>query len=140
LNAFTTCPLVASMARRPLTIAVVDDEEDVRHALHRLLRSAGFEVLVYATGSEFLRHARESAPHCVVLDLHMAGLSGFDVQSQLKEWALSLPVVVLTGNDTAEGRRRALDGGAKAFLSKPVDDEALIGAILDAVGPRGAGA
>lgn len=140
MNAFTTCPLVASMARRPLTIAVVDDEEDVRHALHRLLRSAGFEVLVYATGSEFLRHARESAPHCVVLDLHMAGLSGFDVQSQLKEWALSLPVVVLTGNDTAEGRRRALDGGAKAFLSKPVDDEALIGAILDAVGPRGAGA
>ncbi|BDU16447.1 response regulator transcription factor [Lysobacter auxotrophicus] len=128
------------MAGRPLTIAVVDDEEDVRHALHRLLRSAGFEVLVYATGSEFLRHARESAPHCVVLDLHMAGLSGFDVQNQLQEWALPLPVVVLTGNDTAEGRRRALDSGAKAFLSKPVDDEALIGAILDAVGPRGAGA
>ncbi|WP_206858488.1 response regulator transcription factor [Lysobacter changpingensis] len=128
------------MAHRPLTIAVVDDEEDVRHALHRLLRSAGFEVLVYATGSEFLRHARESAPNCVVLDLHMGGLNGFDVQNQLHEWALPLPVVVLTGNDTAEGRKRALDNGARAFLSKPVDDEALIGAILAAVASPGPGA
>lgn len=125
------------MLERPLTIAVVDDEDDVRHALHRLLRSAGFEVLAYATGAEFLRHARESAPHCVVLDLNMSGVSGFDVQTKLSEWQLPLPVVVLTGNDTAEGRRRALDKGAKAFLTKPVDDEALIGAILTAVQQEG---
>ncbi len=121
------------MLGRSLTIAVVDDEEDVRHALHRLLRSAGFEVLVYASGNEFLRHAKDSAPDCVVLDLHMPGLSGFDVQDVLNERQLPFPIVVLTGNDTAEGRRRALNGGADAYLCKPVDDESLISAILGAV-------
>ncbi|WP_324904277.1 response regulator transcription factor [Lysobacter sp.] len=140
IAACSSPPFSDAMIRRPLTIAVVDDEEDVRHALHRLLRSAGFEVLVYATGTEFLRHARESAPHCVVLDLHMSGATGFDVQSQLNKWSLPLPVIVLTGNDTPEGRKRALDSGARAFLTKPVDDEALIGAILDAVRHDGQGA
>lgn len=121
------------MHGRSLTIAVVDDEEDVRVALHRLLRSAGFEVLVYASGNEFLRHAQDSAPDCLVLDLHMPGMSGFDVQAELNERQSSLPVVVITGNDMAEGRRRALDGGADAYLCKPVDDESLINAILGAV-------
>ncbi|MBU8974568.1 response regulator [Lysobacter sp. MMG2] len=115
----------------------MDDEEDVRRALHRLLRSAGFEVLVYASGNEFLRHAQDSAPDCVVLDLHMPGLSGFDVQDALQQRKLSVPVVVLTGNDTTEGRQRALNGGAEAYLCKPVDDESLIGAILGAVEHRG---
>lgn len=118
-------------------VAVVDDEEDVRHALHRLLRSAGFDVLVYGSGAEFLRHAQDSAPDCVVLDLHMPGQSGFDVQRSLSERGLPIGVVVLTGNDTPDGRMRAMANGADAYLCKPVDDELLIGAILDAIRQRG---
>lgn len=123
------------VARTPL-VAVVDDEEDVRHALQRLLRAAGFEVLVYASGSEFLRHAPESAPDCVVLDLHMPVQNGFDVQIELSRRRLAIPVVAITGNDTVEGRRRALANGADAYLCKPMDDEALIGAITVAIRRR----
>lgn len=117
-------------------VAVVDDEEDVRHALHRLLRSAGFEVLVYGSGNDFLRHAQDSAPDCVVLDLHMRGQSGFEVQQEIAARRLDIPVVVLTGNDTAENRARALANGAREYLCKPVDDEALISAIVAAMQPR----
>lgn len=125
------------MHAKPPTVAVVDDEEGVRHALHRLLRSAGFEVLVYASGADFLRHAADSAPDCVVLDLHMRGKTGFDVQEELTSRALAIPVIVLTGNDTAENRARALANGADGYLCKPVDDVALIDAIVNAMQKRG---
>ncbi len=124
------------MPGRSPIVAVVDDEDDVRHALHRLLRSAGFEVLVYGSGSDFLRHAHDSAPDCVVLDLHMSGQSGFEVQEAITARRLPIPVVVLTGNDTAENRARALANGASDYLCKPVDDEALINAIVSAMQPR----
>ncbi|QNP39510.1 response regulator transcription factor [Lysobacter solisilvae (ex Woo and Kim 2020)] len=114
----------------------MDDEEDVRHALRRLLRSAGFDVLVYGSGREFLRHAAGGAPDCVVLDLHMHGESGFDVQHALAEAQLPIPVVVLTGCDTRANRARALANGASAYLTKPVDAELLIDAIVAAMRDR----
>lgn len=117
-------------------VAVVDDEDDVRQALHRLLRSAGFEVLVYGSGSDFLRHAEDSAPDCLVLDLHMRGQSGFEVQEVIAQRHLPIPVVVLTGNDTPENRARAQANGAREYLCKPVDDEALISAIVSAMQSR----
>lgn len=125
------------MPVKPPIVAVVDDEEDVRHALHRLLRAAGFEVLVYGSGADFLRHAADSAPDCVVLDLHMRAQTGFDVQRALVARSLPIPVVVLTGNDTAENRARAMANGADSYLCKPVDDEALIDAIVAAMHKRG---
>lgn len=118
-------------AKAPV-IAVVDDEKDIRLALHRLLRSAGFDVLTYASGEEFLRHAETMAPQCVLLDLHMHGGSGFDVQQSLANAKSRIPVVILTGNDTQANRAYALANGADAFLTKPVDDEMLIDAIVSA--------
>ena len=124
------------MQRTSPIIAVVDDEESVRRALHRLLRSAGFEALVYGSGCEFLRHAAGSAPDCVVLDLHLRGHTGFDVQQALALAELPIPVVVLTGTDTSENRARALANGAQAYLTKPIDDEMLIDAIVSALRSR----
>jgi len=121
--------------RAPL-VAVVDDEDDVRQALRRLLRSAGFDVLAYGSGSEFLRHAAGSAPDCVVLDLRMPGPSGFDVQRSLLEMQLAIPVVVVTGNESQESRREALDNGADAYLCKPVDGDALVDAVMAAIARR----
>lgn len=124
---------LAAMTEREPLVAVVDDEDDVRQALHRLLRSAGFDVLAYGSGSEFLRHAAGSNPDCVVLDLRMPGASGFDVQRRLIEQNLRIPVVVMTGNESIESRKEALDNGAEAYLCKPVDADTLIDAVILAI-------
>jgi FixJ family two-component response regulator len=125
------------MSKVQPTIAVVDDEEQVRKALQRLLRSAGMRVETFPTGAEFLDALRTSQPDCVVLDLHMPGVNGFEVQARLNQSGTRLPVVVITGHDTPESRARALTGGASAYLPKPVDDLMLLDAIVAAIGEDG---
>ena len=115
-------------------LAVVDDDADVRVALTRLVASAGFAVETFASGAEFLRSLQDHEPDCVVLDLHMPEMGGFGVQGALAVDHAGVPVVVVTGHDTAEGRARAMQLGAKAYLCKPVDDEALLAAISGAIG------
>lgn len=123
---------------RPL-IAIVDDEESVRKALERLLRSAALDARVFASGEAFLADVAELQPHCVLLDLHMPGMSGFEVLTKLNR---RLPVVVLTGHDSQEAETRALAGGALAFLRKPVSDRVLLDAISATIahGPPAAAA
>lgn len=121
------------MTDRAPVVAVVDDEDDVRLALRRLLRSAGFDVLAYESGSEFLRHAARSLPDCVILNLRMPGPSGMDVLDAMQAQALRIPVVMITGNDSRDSRREALARGADAYLCKPVDGDALIGATQAAI-------
>jgi len=116
-------------SERQALVAIVDDDADVRIALMRLLSSAGFATETFASGVEFVHAITTHVPACVVLDLHMPGLSGFEVQQELIEHHPEVPVVILTGHDTAEAKRRALSLGAKAYLAKPVDDEALLLAI-----------
>jgi len=115
-------------------LAVVDDDLDVRVALTRLVASAGFEVETFASGAEFLRSIENHEPDCVVLDLHMPEMTGFDVQGALAGGHAAVPVIVITGQDTPESRARAVLLGAKGFLCKPVNDEALLAAIGDAIG------
>ena len=117
---------------RPL-IAVVDDEEPVRIALERLLRSAGFNVATFPSGTEFIETLKIHRPDCVVLDLHMPFVNGFYVQTCLAGAGIGLPVIVITGHDTPENRERALAGGASAYLRKPVDDQILLDAIKSAI-------
>jgi FixJ family two-component response regulator len=115
-------------------LAVVDDDADVRVALTRLVSSAGFNVETFASGAEFLRSVQDHEPDCVVLDLHMPEMSGFDVQAALARAHPTVPVVVMTGHDTPESRVRAIQMGAKVYLRKPINDEALLAAIGDAIG------
>ena len=122
------------MAKDALLLAVVDDDADVRVALTRLVCSAGFSVETFASGAEFLHSIRDHEPDCVVLDLHMPEMSGFDVQSALAGGHAAVPVVVITGHDTPESRARAMRLGAKDYLCKPVNDEALLAAIGTAMG------
>jgi len=118
-----------------LLIAVVDDEEAIRIALRRLLRSASMNVETFSSGAEFLESMKEHQPHCVVLDLHMPQVNGFVVQARLAEAGARVPVVIITGHDSSESRARALAGGAAAYLRKPVDDQALLEAIQQAINP-----
>ena len=115
-------------------IAVVDDEPSIRRALDRLMRSADMDVDTYPSGAEFLAAWSCGAPDCVVLDLHMPGLTGFDVLERLTQSDARVPVVVVTGHDTPEAR--ALASGASAYLLKPVDDGALLSAIDAAIRGR----
>ena len=124
------------MSTPRLLIAVVDDEEAVRTALRRLLRSASLDVETFSSGAEFLESVKEHQPDCVVLDLHMPQVSGFAVQTRLAESGIRLPTVVITGYDAEVTRERALAGGAAAYLRKPVDGQALLDAIAAAVSPN----
>src|SRR5690606_39261435 len=114
-------------------IAVVDDEESIRRALERLLRSAGMEVKTFASGSAFLDALSIYSIDCVVLDLHMSGVNGFEVQARVMQWAATVPVIVMTGHDTPDSRARALAGGAVAYVLKPVDERVLLDAIAVAL-------
>jgi FixJ family two-component response regulator len=115
-------------------IAVVDDEDPVRRALKRLFCSAGLNVETFASGAAFLNSLPQGVPDCVVLDLHMARLNGFEVQARLAHAGIRVPVVVITGHDTPESRQRVMDAGASAYLRKPVDDQALLDAVSAAIG------
>jgi FixJ family two-component response regulator len=112
-----------------LLIAVVDDEEPVRKALMRLMRSVGLRVEMFGSGAEFLTSLETRLPDCVVLDLHMPHMDGFSVQASLARKCAALPVIIVTGHDLPKARERAMAGGASAFLRKPVHDRTLLDAI-----------
>jgi FixJ family two-component response regulator len=115
-------------------VAIVDDEESVRRALGRLVRAAGFDVQTFASGADFLHALARSRPQCVVLDLRMPRMSGFDVQDALAAAGSKVPVVIITGDDSAESRQQTLARGAKAYLRKPVDEAMLLDSIQVAIG------
>ena len=117
---------------RPL-IAVVDDDKSVGKALNRLLRSAGLNVETFASGVEFLKSLQNHSPDCVVLDLQMPQVDGFEVQSRLAQRGAHLPVIAMTGWDIPGACERATERGAKAYLHKPVDEKALLDAIAIAI-------
>jgi FixJ family two-component response regulator len=114
-------------------VFVVDDDPSVRTSLKRLIRSAGFTVESFASAQEFLGRPRTDIPGCLVLDIHMPGASGLDLQEELAAAGLNLPVIFLTGYGTVPASVRAMKAGAFDFLEKPVDDRALVGAIHHAV-------
>lgn len=112
----------------------MDDDESVRKALQRLLRSAGMTTEAFATGAEFLHSLKDHKPDCIVLDIHMPGMTGFEVQAQLEAAGPPLPVVIITGYDSPETHDRVMAAGATAYLHKPINDEALLEAIHHAIG------
>ena len=87
------------------------------------------EVEVFASGEEFIASLASRRPDCLVLDLHMPGMNGFEVQARLVATGAPVPVVIITGHDSPETREQALAGHPVAYLRKPVNDEPLLDAI-----------
>jgi len=118
----------------PPYIAVVDDEPAVLKALERLFRSAKIEVAIFASGAEFLASTKIRQPDCVVLDLHMPEMNGFDVLSRLPASAVGkVPVVAISAHDTPTTRQRAIAAGATDYLQKPFDAQSLLSAVRTAI-------
>ena len=111
------------------TVYVVEDDTSLRTAVRRLLRSAQYRVLTYASAEEFYRSDFKTSPGCLILDIRLPGISGFELQAQLLDSGIRMPVIFMTGQDRAGMEEYAMQLGASAYLRKPVDEETLLGAI-----------
>ena len=110
-------------------VYVVDDDASAREGVARLIRSAGVMTRTFASAEEFLAAPRPKPPGCLVLDVNLPGLSGLDVQQELAKSGPQLPIVFLTGHGDIPMTVRAVRAGAVDFLTKPIDDEALLSTI-----------
>ena len=118
----------------PVIVYVVDDDSAVREGFARLLRSAGMEPRPYADTETFLAEVSNLPRACILLDITMPRMTGLQVQALLNERAIILPVVSVSAREDEHTRARAHDLGARMFLHKPVDDQAMLDAINWAVG------
>src|ERR1051325_108535 len=116
------------------TVFVVDDDEAVRKAVSRLLRSAGIAVAAFASPREFLAQYSPATPGCLVLDMAMPDFNGLQLQTALTEKGCILPIIFLTGHGDVSKSVQAMKQGAFDFLSKPVKDKDLLTAIRAAIG------
>ena len=106
-------------------VAIVDDDASVRQSTDRLIRSFGYRTQVFASGQEFLRSGTAERASCVLLDVRMPGMDGLEVQRNLVERGVEIPIVFLTGRASDEEERRARSAGAVEFLRKPVAQASL---------------
>lgn len=120
---------------RPL-VCVVDDDESVLRALGRLLRAAGFAVEVFASAEEFLEANHPVPPGCLVLDVWLSGMTGFDLHAQLRRTGVPPPVVYITAHDDPAMRECARRAGAVQYLRKPFAESALIDALYRATASK----
>jgi len=114
-------------------VHVVDDDDSYRIALQRLLKGAGYQTRAYASAGEFLMTQRERARGCVVLDLHMPGPNGLELQEALSIRGEKLPIIFISGYATVPVSVCAMKAGAVDFLTKPVDDETLLRTVAQAI-------
>lgn len=115
------------------TVFVVDDDAAVRGGLQQLLQTIGLNVQTYASADEFLASYRAGQPGCLVLDIRMPGMGGLDLQEQLAERGIQLPIIFLTGHGDVPAAVRALKAGAMDFLEKPFNSQVLLDLIQQAI-------
>ncbi len=112
---------------------VVDDDPSVRRSTERLLRSAGVHVKSFASAREFLDCPREEGPACLILDVRMPGLSGMDLQRELAQSGIDIPIIFLSGHGDIPMTVTAMKAGAVEFLTKPVRSQILLAAVRTAI-------
>lgn len=114
---------------RSSLVCVIDDDVSLLRALRRLLGAGGFQVKTFSSAEDFLECRNSRAAGCLVLDVHLGGLSGFELHERLVADGRRIPVVFITAHDDAATRERARRAGAIDYLRKPFDDDALIAGI-----------
>ncbi len=114
-------------------VFVVDDDPSVRRSTERLVRSAGFAVETFASAKEFLPRLPVDRPGCLVLDVNLPGQSGLDLQRELVQAGVTIPIVFITGRGSIPMSVRAMKDGAVEFLTKPTRSRELLAAIRSAI-------
>ena len=110
-------------------ISIVEDDASVRRALRRLLQSAGYAVETFASGTEFFDSAAIGRTTCLVLDIQLGDMTGFEVQARLAGDRAMVPIIFITAHDDAATRERVRQSGVALYLRKPFEKSALLGAI-----------
>jgi FixJ family two-component response regulator len=121
------------MIKERAMIYVIDDDESVRKAFKRLLRSVDLEAETFSSAEEFLKNPKPNKNACIIIDIRMPGLTGLDLQRRLKALGIRIPVIVISASDDIQVREEARELGAVAFFRKPIDDQALLDAIWWAI-------
>jgi FixJ family two-component response regulator len=117
----------------PRRISIVDDDASIRGALKSLMRSIRFDVDAFASAEEFLASDRSDDTVCLILDVYLPGMSGFELQNYLNIERRGIPIIFITAHADEASRQRALKAGAVDFLGKPVRRETLFKAIQSAI-------
>lgn len=113
-------------------VHIVDDEDAIRRSAGFMLKKSGFSVTPWVSGVEFLKHVKHAEQGCILLDVRMPEMDGLEVQQQLSERGVSMPVVVLTGHGDVSIAVRAMKAGAVDFIEKPFEKAVLLTAIESA--------
>jgi FixJ family two-component response regulator len=111
------------------TVFIVDDDRDVRESLQELLESVGLLSKSFGTAKEFLSNPRSDGPSCLILDVRLPGISGLDLQHELKKGKVSIPIIFLTAHADVPMSVKAMKSGAVEFLTKPFRQQDLLDAV-----------
>jgi FixJ family two-component response regulator len=117
------------MPEESYTVYVVDDDESIRRALKRLLRSAGYHAVTFNSAEDFMETTSGRGEGCLVLDTCLPGMTGPDLQAKLAALGEKYPVIFMTAHDNPQWREVAKKAGAVAYLREPFDEESLLNAI-----------
>ena len=118
---------------KPTLVAIVDDDDSVRNALHGLMKESGFPALAFASAEEFLQSGKRRQTACLIADIRMPGMSGLELQARLNAEHQRIPIIFITAHGDEDMRLQALRAGAVEFLAKPFDDEALLDTVRAAL-------
>jgi FixJ family two-component response regulator len=121
-------------------ISIIDDDASIRAGLSNLVRSLGYVVCTFASAEEFLQSVQLHNTWCVIADVRMPGMSGVQLQSHLRNQGYPVPFILITAVPEESSRKQALHDGAICFLTKPFDEDVLIGCLSTAVDQYGSGA
>jgi FixJ family two-component response regulator len=114
-------------------VAIVDDDDLMRSALHGLLRAVGLPAQAFASAEEFLKSGQQQQTACLIADIRMPGMSGLELQAQLNAEQCRIPTIFITAHGDERMRMQALRAGAVEFLTKPFDNKALIESVRAAL-------
>ena len=114
-------------------VFIIDDDPLYRESSERLVRSVGFSVQSFESASDFLASRRPDVPSCLILDVRLPGLSGLDLQQELAEAGVHIPIIFVTGYGDIPMSVQAMKAGAVEFLEKPFRDQVLLDAIRQAI-------